>query len=345
MFKVDLKSEITEIGKNTIRFKINFPSFEGLNFVCMYLLKIDGSNVLIDGGLNLGDWKNKFFSALEKFNISVKNIDYCIVTHDHIDHIGLIKILKHKNPNMQILMHKITHELIKWDTDVKNEVEVKRIAVELADRMMTYGMSEKQGGKIVNFYTNWRKMTPYNKPDRILHDNDEILFESNKLKIIWTPGHAAGHICIFDVNNRYLFSGDHILSRITPHIGSFMLNPLLKKEYDLTNILDFYLNSLDKIDKLNSKIIFPAHQEVIYNPHERITEIKKHHDNRLHEISSVIKNNPLTPFRISQIHFGEELSDINTLLGISEVISHLIYLELQGKVQRFEKDGVIHFVS
>ncbi len=345
MFKIDLKSEITEIGKNTIRFKIDFPPFEGLTFVCMYLLKINGSNVLIDAGLNFSDWRHKFFLALEKLNISVKDIDYCIVTHDHLDHIGLVKTLKHKNPNMQILMHKITHELIKWDTDVKNKEELKRIAVELADRMMSFGMNEKEGEKIVNFYTNWRTLTPYHKPDRILRDNDEILFDSNKLKVIWTPGHAAGHICIFDVNNRYLFSGDHILSRITPHIGSFMLNPLLKKEYDLTNILDYYLKSLDKIDKLNSKIIFPAHQEVIYNPHERISEIKKHHDNRLKEISSVIKNNPLTPFKISQIHFGEELSDINMLLGISEVISHLIYLESQGKVKRLEKNGSIYFSS
>ena len=96
---------------------------------------------------------------------------------------------------------------------------------------------------------------------------------------------------------------------------------------------------------MNSKIIFPAHQEVIYNPHERISEIKKHHDNRLHEISSVIKDNPLTPFKISQIHFGEELSDINIVLGISEVISHLIYLELQGKVKRIEENGKIYFLS
>jgi len=343
--KIELKSEITEIDNNVIRFKIDFPPFEGLTFVCMYLLKIDGSNVLIDAGLHFADWRNKFFSGLKRFNLSVKDIDYCIVTHDHIDHIGLVKTLKHKNPDMQILMHKITHELIKWDTDVKSQEDVKRIAVELADRMMNFGMSEEQGEKIVHFYTNWRKLTPYAKPDRILNDGDEILFNSNKLKVIWTPGHAAGHICIFDVDNRYLFSGDHILSRITPHIGSFMLNPLLKKEYDLTNILDYYLNSLDKIDKLNSKIIFPAHQEVIYNPHDRILEIKKHHDIRLHEISSIIKNNPLTPFKISQMHFGEELSAINTLLGISEIISHLIYLESQGKVKRLEKNGRIYFLS
>jgi glyoxylase-like metal-dependent hydrolase (beta-lactamase superfamily II) len=311
----------------------------------MYLLKIDGSNVLIDAGLHFKDWKRKFFSGLKKFNLTVKDIDYCIVTHDHIDHIGLIKTLKRRNPNMRILMHKITHDLIKWGTDVKNNSEVEMVARELAERMIKFGISTEKGERIVQFFSNWHKLIQYCKPDRILNDNNEISFISNKLKIIWTPGHAPGHICIFDTNNKYLFSGDHILSRITPHIGSFMLNPSLKNEYDLTNILEYYLDSLDKIDGLNPKIIFPAHQEVIYNPHERISEIKKHHDNRLFEISNIIKNNPLTPNRISQLHFGENLSEINTFLAISEVISHLIYLERQDKIKRVEKDGKILFFS
>jgi glyoxylase-like metal-dependent hydrolase (beta-lactamase superfamily II) len=242
-------------------------------------------------------------------------------------------------------MHKITHDLIKWSTDVKNNAEVEMSATELAERMIRYGIGEEKGDKIIQFFSNFHKLINYCKPDRILQDNNEILFNSNKLRVIWTPGHAAGHICIFDTVNKYLFSGDHILSRITPHIGSFIMNPALKNEYDVTNVLDHYLKSLDKIDDLNPKIIFPAHQEVIYNPHERISEIKKHHDNRLIEISSIIKNNPLTPFRISQIHFGEDLSEINTFLAISEVISHLIYLEFQGKVKRLEKNGRIYFLS
>ncbi len=345
MFKFELKSDIREIDKNVIRFKIDFPPFEGLTFVCMYLLKIDDSNVLIDAGLHFTDWKKKFFSGLEKFNLSIKDIDYCIITHDHIDHIGLVKTLKRKNPDMQILMHKITHDLIKWGTDVKNNEEVEIVAKELAEQMVQYGIGEEKGDKIVQFFTNWHKLINYCKPDRILYDNDEILFDSNKLKVIWTPGHALGHICIFDTVNKYLFSGDHILSRITPHIGSFIINPRLRNEYDFTNILEYYLKSLDIIDNLNPKIIFPAHQEVIYNPHERILEIKKHHENRLHEIASIIKSNPLTPFKISQIHFGEDLSEINSFLGISEVISHLIYLEIQGKVKRQEKNGKILFYS
>jgi glyoxylase-like metal-dependent hydrolase (beta-lactamase superfamily II) len=345
LFKFDLKSEISEIDNNVIRFKIDFPPFEGLTFVCMYLLKIDSSLVLIDAGLHFSDWKKKFFAGLKEFDIAIKDIEYCVITHDHIDHIGLVKILKRKNPDMQILMHKITHDLIKWSTDVKNNAEVEKSATELAERMIRFGISVEKGDRIIQFFSNFHKLINYCKPDRILYDNDEILFNSNKLKVIWTPGHAAGHICIFDTDNKYLFSGDHILSRITPHIGSFMMNPALSNEYDLTNILDYYLKSLDKIDNLNPKIIFPAHQEVIYNPHERISEIKQHHDNRLHEISNIIKNNPLTPFRISQLHFGKDLSEINTFLAISEVISHLIYLELQGKLERIEKNGKILFVS
>jgi glyoxylase-like metal-dependent hydrolase (beta-lactamase superfamily II) len=211
--------------------------------------------------------------------------------------------------------------------------------------MIKYGMSNEQGNRIIQFFTNWHKLLQYQKPDDILNDNDEIFCKKNKLKILWTPGHSVGHICVFDFKEQYLFSGDHILSGITPHIGGFILNPSLKQKYDFSNILDYYLKSLDRIDGLNSKIIFPAHQEVIYNPHERIIEIKKHHANRLKEIAEIIKDKPLTPLRISQIHFGEELSEINVFLAISEVVSHLIYLEHQNQVHRIEKNGKILFYS
>ena len=167
-----------------------------------------------------------------------------------------------------------------------------------------------------------------------MHDGDTIL---DRLEIIWTPGHSFGHICIFDKKKNYLFSGDHILSRITPHIGNFVVPKYLAEEYkgyDFNNILKHYLASLDKIDNLNPKIIFPGHQEIIYNPHERILQIKEHHKNRLREISNVIKDNPMTAYRISQIHFGEDLDEINSFMALSEVLGHLLYLEAQDKVKK-----------
>ncbi|MBY8990846.1 MAG: MBL fold metallo-hydrolase [Candidatus Lokiarchaeota archaeon] len=311
----------------------------------MYLFKIDDTHILVDAGLNFPDWKRKFFSELKKLNLSINDIDYLIITHDHPDHVGLMEEIKHKNPDIQVLMHEITHDTIKWMTDPKNEDEIKNSADELKSLTMKYGITEEMAKTMFGFSTNMHRMIPYIKPDRILNDNDEIKFDSTNLKFIWTPGHSLGHICVFEESNRHLFAGDHILSRITPNIGTSRINPIIEKKFDFTNILDLYLKSLDKIDKLDPKIIFPAHQEIIYNPHQRILEMKQHHDNRLSEVSKVIENNALTPYRISQIHFGEDLDGLNTLLALSEVLSHLIYLENQGKIKRIEKNNKLYFLK
>jgi hypothetical protein len=59
----------------------------------------------------------------------------------------------------------------------------------------------------------------------------------------------------------------------------------------------------------------------------------------------MIENNPLTPYRISQIHFGDDLDGMNTLLALSEILSHLIYLENQGKIKRIEKNNQYYFLK
>ena len=317
--------------------KIDVPW--AVKFVSLYLFELDGLNILIDSGLNIGNWKKKLFSAFNDINLSIQDIDYCIITHLHTDHIGLARILKQKNPKLKLLMHDITHELLKWETNDENLKELKQEAREIANQLKKYGMTEEQGNRIIQFFAYWPRFLEYQKPDIIIHDGDIVL---DRLEIIWTPGHSFGHICIFDKKKRYLFSGDHILSRITPHIGNFVVPEYLAEEYkgyDFNNILKHYLASLDKIDKLNPKIIFPAHQEIIYNPHERILQIKEHHKNRLAEISSVIKDNPLTAYRISKIHFGEDLDEINSYMALSEVLGHLLYLEAQEKVKTIEKNG------
>ena len=344
LFSYKINSEVSEIN-GVYRFQIDFPTSFGLKFVCMYLFNIDNTHILIDAGLNIPDWKKTFFSDLQKLNLYIKDIDYLIITHEHPDHIGLMEEIKHKNPNIQLLMHEITHDVIKWMTDPKNDDEIKNSADELKSRAMKYGIPEEMVKTIFGFSTSMHRMISYITPDRILKDGDEITFDSTKLKFIWTPGHSLGHTCVFEESNRHLFAGDHILSRITPNIGTSMMNPSIEKKFDFTNILDYYLKSLDKIEELNPKIIFPAHQEVIYDPHQRILEMKKHHDTRLSEVSKMIENKPLTPYKISQIHFGEDLDGLNTLLALSEILSHLIYLENQNEIKRIEKNEKIYFIK
>ncbi len=341
----EYKSEIKVIEGIT-KIKINVPF--AVRYVSVYLFKAGSEYVLFDAGLNMGNWKEIFFAALDEIGVSIKDVNYCFISHEHLDHEGLANTFKRRNPNMKILMHDITHEMLKWESDEENMGHIKKDAEEMARMMMKYGISEEQGEKLVQWFTMWPRYRKYVKPDIILHDGDEIPISNDVLKIIWTPGHSLGHICVYDTNTSYLFGGDHILSRITPHIGNFAINPVIKQKYtdqDFHNILKRYLSSLDLIDKLNPKIIFPAHQDIIYNPHERIEEIKAHHDKRLREISELIRDNPMTPLDISFEHFGNELDDINRFLAMSEVLGHLIFLEEQGKVKRIERDGKIYFQS
>ena len=342
MYSVKFNSEVNKI-EDVHQIKIDVPW--SVRNVSLYVFKVKEKLILFDSGLNMGNWSKLFFSALKDINLTIKDIDYCFISHNHSDHVGLARILKQKNPDLKILMHDITAKTLEWETKEVNLDEVEHEASKIANQMIKYGLDEKQAEKVVQFLSYWPKFRQYQKPDIILHDGDIIL---DNLEIIWTPGHSFGHICVFNRKKKHLFCGDHILSRITPHIGNYVVPKFLTEQYkgyDFNNILKHYLNSLDRIDKLNSKIIFPAHQEIIYNPHKRISEIKEHHKNRLAEISRVIKDNPLTPLKISQLHFGDNLDETNSFLALSEVLGHLFYLENQGLVNTIEKNGQILYYS
>ncbi|MHA1913675.1 MAG: MBL fold metallo-hydrolase [Promethearchaeota archaeon] len=325
------------------RIKVDVPW--SLNNVSVYLFRHKGNNILFDSGFNMANWSELFFSALKNLNLSIQDIDYCFISHNHTDHVGLAPIFKRENPNLKILMHEITSKTLEWETKEGNYSEIESEAQKIADQMITYGFNKRQSKRVVQFLIFWPKQRQYQEPDIILHDGDKIL---DDLEIIWTPGHSFGHICLYHREKRYLFCGDHILSRITPHIGNYVVPKFLTEQYPgygFENILKHYLNSLDRIAELNPKIIFPAHQDIIYNPQRRISEIKEHHKNRLAEISRVIKNKPFTPLKISRLHFGDDLDETNSYLALSETLAHLKLLEQQDKVKTVEENGKILYYS
>ena len=50
-------------------------------------------------------------------------------------------------------------------------------------------------------------------PDRFLNEGDEVTFGNQKLKVLYTPGHCAGSICLYSVENQVIFTGDLIFEQ------------------------------------------------------------------------------------------------------------------------------------
>ena len=113
-------------------------------------------------------------------------------------------------------------------------------------------------------------------PDRTLH-NQELLALTPKglepdwvhtLKVIYTPGHAANHLCLILLEDGLLFSGDHILNGSTT-----VIDP---PDGDMTA----YLDSLDTLSAAcvqhHIEFILPAHGYVMGQAVDAIAHLKAH---------------------------------------------------------------------
>ncbi len=81
------------------------------------------------------------------------------------------------------------------------------------------------------------------------------------LRCIETPGHSFGHTCLYDAQKKVLFSGDHILSDITPNVQGWFpdWDPVAE-----------YLKSLEKVSSLDVEVVLPGHRRVFRDMRGRI---------------------------------------------------------------------------
>ena len=151
-----------------------------------------------------------------------------VTTHIHWDHIGGHKHFK----NISVFV------------DEKNWLTNFPLTLEQVKNNVTAHNTKLPNGFNIDNY-KLHKLSPSN----ILIDNDVIDIGDRKITIVHTPGHSPGHICLFEEETGYLFTGDLIYK------GK------LDMYYPTTDPLSFR-NSINKVKKLNVKKILPAHYQL-----------------------------------------------------------------------------------
>ncbi len=169
------------------------------------------------------------------------------------------------------------------------------------------------------------------RPDLLLEDAQRLEFPGWDLRVIWTPGHSPGHVCIYSEERRLLLSGDHVLPRITPNIAFH--------SQQVPNPLGDYLDSLARMRDLATDEVLPAHEYRFEGLSSRLTEIESHHAARLADIEAEIAARPgATAWKLTT-SLGwsrpwEEVPPYMRRAANGETLAHLVLLERRGRVRR-----------
>ncbi len=320
---------ITEILPGFYQLQVPFPN-NPLRNINIHVIKSDGSALMVDTGINLEETRNAILAGLQEIKVDLKRTDF-FITHMHPDHTGLLARLS-KNSST-IYMSQTDAALFRnyiaggnWEERIKTSTRFGFPK----DDLIAMG--------------NYPMFGERERTENDLHfvaEDDIIPIGSYRFRCIETPGHTRGHVCLYEPDKKILLSGDHILQDISPNVSSLASggNPLAD-----------YLNSLDKVYRLDVTLVLPGHRRSFSDIKERINELRHHHEVRAVEALSIVKKEKLNAYQVaSRMTWDMNHHNWNTspvyqrMFAMGEALAHLKYLVSEGKVVEEQKETEITY--
>ena len=192
-----------------------------LRYVSAYAFGTGEGLVLIDAGWGTEESWQSLQAGLRSIGAGIADVRGVLVTHMHFDHIGLAGRVRQAS-GAWIALHPADHAVLARPDYRDADLAVAREA----EFLCGLGASPAEAAAAVGTAGEWEKYTSIALPDRLIMDGELADVPGWKLRAVHTPGHTPGHLCFVDERSRRLFSGDHVLPRITPNISVQRADPV-----------------------------------------------------------------------------------------------------------------------
>ena len=299
-----------------------------LQYTLVYVLETDAGPVLVDTG-----WHDEVSAQALKDGVATAGFDLAdvhgvVITHHHPDHHGLSGVVRDAS-DCWIAMHPADQVFVTRFREFRGDEDDDW--QERSDQMFLRVGATREDLRALPQYDQTTEIRVPAVPDVDLVDRELVDTPGRTLRTIWTPGHSPGHCAFLLEDRRWLFSGDHVLPKITPHVG------LYAPTMDDSDPLGEFLDSLRMLVGMGVEKVLPAHRFPFDDLEGRVDEIIHHHDERLDEVTTLLTDGPATPWDIAQrLTWNVEWLEVPVVMrraALAEASAHLRHLERRDRVR------------
>jgi glyoxylase-like metal-dependent hydrolase (beta-lactamase superfamily II) len=296
-------------------YQITLPLPFELEQVNVHVSRLDEGWMLHDSGFGNTRSFELLEASLRELGIDWPQIRMLLLTHLHPDHVGLAeRIVELAHP--KIVMHEAEARYL-------NEIVEAGKPTWFDPLHVLGGTPHDRIAQIDQEFVGMRRKLKRVDPDLPLRGGEVLPSSYGPLEVIWSPGHSPGHVCLYARDHKLLFSGDTILKDITPNIAWV-------PDQDA---LGDYLASLQKLALYEVEQVLPSHGMPFQGHREWVAETTAHHEERCQQIlkgADVYR----TAHQLIASVWTREFSNFHYHFAIGELLAHLVYLELKGRVSR-----------
>ena len=315
--------------------RLAIPTPFAVGRVNVYLIE-DEPLTLVDAGPNSGRSLDELQRGLAALGRSLEEIGLVIVTHQHMDHIGLVDIVaKHSGAEVAAIDVAVPF--------IENYSEAAAAEDEFASQTMRrHGISDDVVEALRSVSQAFRAWGARASVSRVLRDGDAIELRDRKLTTLFRPGHSPSDTVFHDPERRMLIAADHLLK----HISS---NPLIARPPDdgsegeeRPQSLVIYLESLAQTREMELDLVLPGHGDPVDDHRELIDQRFAFHSGRAEKLLGLIRAQPRTAYELAQALWGD-IAVTQAYLTLSEVLGHTDILLNEGRVRELSEAGVVRF--
>lgn len=288
-----------------------------------------GPVTLVDAALDTPEAQAAIEAGLAELGLHWPDIERVIITHHHPDHYGLAGVIEGRSgAQVQMLDVEIGRGERYWHMW---EEWLPGHLKHLRDHGLPRPSLDDVGGE------NRKGKARVQPASRItpLREGQDVPLAGQNWEVLWLPGHADGHLGLWNEQESLLIAGDAILPRISPNVGLYA--------YTRPDPLGDYLQTLGKLEALNpARAVVGHYGPVMDGVQARARELRAHHHERLDFIKAQASAHPRTAYDLSLAMFNRDLSMSSRRFALAETLAHAEHLRLLGQLGRtwHEKEEV-----